>query len=293
MITYAQNFEDVLLERLFCDVDCGFYIDVGAWDPKVHSVTQHFYDKGWRGVNVEPIPSRYQTFLTARPDDVNLNVAVGTEAGRLRFFECPTDSALSTLDENVAASMRARKLPIKEYEVETLTLASIFDDYASGSVEFLKIDVEGFEDRIINNFDFRRYRPRALIIESTLPAVEPPGFDRFDEIDAWSPWEARVLKQGYILAYFDGLNRFYLREEDASLASRLEIPAGIFDHFTPYSELLKLAERDAVIRERDELIAKLRSEIDIINADRENRLQQILTLTEMVKDCQRANEENI
>jgi hypothetical protein len=48
MYTYAQNFEDVMLNRLFHEQASGFYIDVGAWDPNMHSVTKHFYKGGWR-----------------------------------------------------------------------------------------------------------------------------------------------------------------------------------------------------------------------------------------------------
>jgi hypothetical protein len=43
MISYAQNHEDVLLERCFGTQQSGFYVDVGAWEPVLHSVTQHFY----------------------------------------------------------------------------------------------------------------------------------------------------------------------------------------------------------------------------------------------------------
>ena len=39
MISYAQNFEDVLLARAFRNRDRGFYIDVGAWHPVFDSVT--------------------------------------------------------------------------------------------------------------------------------------------------------------------------------------------------------------------------------------------------------------
>ena len=55
MISYAQNFEDVVLDRVFHQVERGRYIDVGGYDPVIDSVTKHFYDKGWSGVNIEPV----------------------------------------------------------------------------------------------------------------------------------------------------------------------------------------------------------------------------------------------
>nr|WP_244600274.1 FkbM family methyltransferase [Afipia felis] len=54
IVSYSQNLEDILLHRALCHVECGFYIDVGANDPVIDSVTKLFYDAGWRGVNVDP-----------------------------------------------------------------------------------------------------------------------------------------------------------------------------------------------------------------------------------------------
>lgn len=274
MLSYAQNFEDVMLQRLFEEVPAGFYVDLGAWDPKLHSVTQHFYDLGWRGVNVEPIKSRYNAFIDARPRDINLNKAVGLVAGTLQFYECIEDSALSTLDAATANSLRERGLSFDGYEVETITLQKIFDQWCPETVDFLKIDIEGFEGKLLNNFDLIKYRPRCLVVEATLPATQPSGFDKFHEVEMWSSWEPKVLSQGYEFVHFDGLNRFYLRSEDAALGSRLTLPPGVFDRFERFADLEK--------------ISALKAEIEIIDADRAARLDQINTLTKMVQELQAA-----
>lgn len=44
----CQNFEDAMLNRLFHEQATGLYIDVGAREPNMHSVTKHFYKDGWR-----------------------------------------------------------------------------------------------------------------------------------------------------------------------------------------------------------------------------------------------------
>ena len=66
MISYSQNFEDVLLNRFFKGKEEGFYIDVGAFDPVFLSDTKHFYDLGWSGINIEPMPSGYEKFCEQR-----------------------------------------------------------------------------------------------------------------------------------------------------------------------------------------------------------------------------------
>ena len=57
-VSYAQNWEDVMLWRALGHVGQGFYVDVGAFSPDEHSVTRAFYDLGWSGINIEPNPQR-------------------------------------------------------------------------------------------------------------------------------------------------------------------------------------------------------------------------------------------
>ena len=90
MISYAQNFEDVVLDRVFHQVERGRYIDVGGYDPVIDSVTKHFYDKGWSGVNIEPVARFHRKFVEQRTRDTNLNVAVGTAVGSVTFHEWAT-----------------------------------------------------------------------------------------------------------------------------------------------------------------------------------------------------------
>ena len=90
LLSYSQNFEDVLLWRALRDVPAGFYIDVGANDPELHSVTKLFYDAGWHGINIEPMPSYLQPFLDQRPRDINLSCAAGAAAGEITLFDVPT-----------------------------------------------------------------------------------------------------------------------------------------------------------------------------------------------------------
>ena len=54
-ISYAQNAEDVRLRRAFRGQAKGFYIDVGANTPVNFSVTKHFYESGWTGIDIQPI----------------------------------------------------------------------------------------------------------------------------------------------------------------------------------------------------------------------------------------------
>jgi hypothetical protein len=83
IVSYSQNAEDVRLWRVFHTIVDGFYVDVGAADPYVDSVTRMFYERGWSGINIEPNPC-FESLAEARTRDVNLRVAVGESDGRPR-----------------------------------------------------------------------------------------------------------------------------------------------------------------------------------------------------------------
>lgn len=67
LISYAPNFEDVVLWRALGDVDQGRYIEVGAGESG--SATRLFYDRGWRGLGVAASESAFSRLTEARPDD--------------------------------------------------------------------------------------------------------------------------------------------------------------------------------------------------------------------------------
>ncbi len=66
-ISYAQNFEDLILMGILREIPNGFYVDVGANHPEQDSVTKIFYDKGWSGINIEPNTVLYNELCIARP----------------------------------------------------------------------------------------------------------------------------------------------------------------------------------------------------------------------------------
>lgn len=85
-ISYAQNLEDVMLYRALKHIKRGFYIDIGASHPVGGSITKAFHDRGWRGINIEPVAEFFELLKQHRPDDINLNLAVGNHQGEAEFF---------------------------------------------------------------------------------------------------------------------------------------------------------------------------------------------------------------
>jgi len=76
-ISYSQFLEDLILFSIFYDVENGFYIDIGANDPNVISVTKSLYIRGWYGINIEPLPDRFRALVKYRKRDINLQIGAG------------------------------------------------------------------------------------------------------------------------------------------------------------------------------------------------------------------------
>ena len=214
-----------MLARAFAGQARGFYIDVGAMDPVSDSVTQHFYALGWHGINIEPSLQHYQHLVAARPRDLNLNVALGEREETREFLDVP-DSGLSRLGEDPPASEAASSPSATLRNVRVTTLAKIWAEHVGGrTVDFLKIDVEGWERHVIAGGDWQRFRPRIVLVEATRPNSAEP---------AWAEWEPDLLGNGYLFAWFDGLNRFYVRREEADLLRHFAVPPNVFDGFMPW-----------------------------------------------------------
>ncbi len=228
-ISYAQNLEDILLHRALGDVNEGFYIDIGANDPLIDSVTKLFYEKGWSGINVEPMTSYYEKLCLDRPRDVNLNVAIGEEQSTQVLYEFP-DTGLSTMVESVAQKHIEDGRSVVKKEIEVKPLYSALKEYlGSGSkdLHFLKIDVEGAEEIVLRGVDFSLVRPWVVVVEATVPTTQ---------IESSLSWEKFLLDADYEFACFDGLNKYYVSKEKAVLKNRLKLPVNVFDEFIRYSE---------------------------------------------------------
>lgn len=221
-VSYSQNSEDVLLWRALGHIKHGFYIDIGANDPVEHSVTKAFYERGWRGISVEPLPSFHQAFEEQRPHDINLAVAAGASDGELTLYDVPAVRGWASPEASVAEMHRAEGHAVAEITVPVRTLISICEEHVQGEIHFLKIDVEGFEGEVLRGMDFARWRPWVLVIEATLPNSRETNH---------ASWEQLVTGQRYRFAWFDGLNRYYVAEEHAELAKALEIQPNVFDEF--------------------------------------------------------------
>ncbi|QNK75212.1 FkbM family methyltransferase [Variovorax sp. PAMC28562] len=222
-VSYAQNYEDVMLRRALLDVEHGFYIDVGAQREESDSVTKAFSLAGWRGINIEPHPGYFEELVRGRPLDINLDVAIGEREGSLTISFID-DTGLSTADDEIAKQHAAAGYAIRTQEVAMLTLAIVWQRHVSAGqpVHFLKVDVEGLEQAVLAGNDWTSNRPWIVLVEATLPN---------SQVENHASWEPMLLDAGYVFVYADGLNRFYVAPEHAERCAAFKYPPNVFDGF--------------------------------------------------------------
>ncbi len=222
-ISYAQNFEDVVLNRALQDVEAGFYIDVGANDPVEDSVTKAFYDKGFVGINIEPEYEFFQKLKDARPNDINLNLAVSYSQKSIQLFVSKIRGWSTTISSTFQDTSRDSFFG-ESITVEAKSLDEICAQNSVKEIHFLKIDVEGAEKDVLQSFSFT-IKPWIVVVEATLPN---------SNIDASSSWEYILTNNNYTFVYFDGINKFYLSDEKQELKPYFAYPPNVLDDFIIY-----------------------------------------------------------
>jgi len=190
-VTYSSNHEDQILDILTGKKDKGFYIDIGANDPNHISNTKKFYQRGWSGINIEPSLECYGNLLKYRPRDINLHTAIGE--GEQDYHE-PSHSGghlSSTFSKKVFEELGMATVPHRVKKMKMTPLTEIFESHVRGrEVDFMSIDVEGYEDEVLKSNDWTKFKPKVLCIERW-------GFHVF-------------LKQfGYKFIMYDGSNSYF------------------------------------------------------------------------------------
>jgi FkbM family methyltransferase len=227
--SFAQNFEDVLLRRALRDVEDGRYVDVGAGHPTHHSVTKLFYDAGWSGINVEPLPGLAQRLVADRPRDVTVHAAVTSQpVEEIELTVVDSWDELSTTSTTRAEAMREEGRALSTVRVPVARLDDLLSAQQWPDLHFLKIDVEGAELEVLRTIDLGHTRPWVVLLEVVAGGTEA---SQRDDI------RRHMEDAGYVHAWFDGLNDFFVAKEHSErLLPSFKVPVNITDDFVIASE---------------------------------------------------------
>ena len=166
--SYAQDGEDLILERLITKASPGFYVDIGAHHPFRFSNTYLFYRQGWKGLAVDPAPGFARQYRKCRPRDIVIEAGVGNTDSSMTYYQFD-EPALNTFSPEEA---KLKNNPpyrlIGTSQVQIKRLSSLLDQHlpCDQMIDFMTIDAEGFECEILLSNNWEKYRPTILLVET-------------------------------------------------------------------------------------------------------------------------------
>lgn len=166
--SFSQMGEDRILSVIFAKKKNGFYVDVGAYHPKLYSNTYLLYLQGWNGINIDPMPNSMRLFDKTRPRDINLEIAIAKENKKMEYYIF-NEPALNGFSKNISKSRHAKgpyKI-IRKTNFIAHSLNEILKKYVTRNreIDLLNIDVEGFDLSVLQSNDWEKFVPKVIVVE--------------------------------------------------------------------------------------------------------------------------------
>jgi FkbM family methyltransferase len=162
--SFSQYGEDAVILNFFylhSRLRNGFYVDIGAFDPVQYSNTYHLHRRGWRGINIDIVADRIKKFAAVRPEDNNVLAAIGDEEGELEVFGHPQWASMTTVDKTFAANIQSYSMGM----LKSRTLENILREFNVKHIDYMNIDVEGFEMKVLSSLDPSKYGISLFTVE--------------------------------------------------------------------------------------------------------------------------------
>ena len=157
--------EDTEVINYFKNKTKGFYVDVGCYHPIHRNNTYLLYKKNWNGINIDTSQFSIDLFDYMRPNDLNYNCAISNKNEIIKLFYQKELSQLSTT-ESIQAEMVFQG-NIKEKVIQAFTLDEILNKskYKNSKIDFLDIDVEGADLKVLEGLSFEKFKPELICVE--------------------------------------------------------------------------------------------------------------------------------
>ena len=198
--------EDIFVRRFFKNKTKGFYVDVGCYHPIKGSLTYYLFKKGWKGLNVDLSKVSVDLFKISRPDDYNINGAITDFDGDTDYYE----SGVINQQNSLILDNKKKKIKIKAYKLNTL-----LNDFKISEVDYLNIDVEGNEFKVISSFNFEKFHPKLISIEQNIYNSEKLFNEECHKL---------LLSKNYFLASKIGVTCIYIdKKYEESISSIMSI----------------------------------------------------------------------
>lgn len=172
-ISFSRSGDDIQLMKLINNSTPGVYIDIGSWHPIKASNTYYFYLRNWRGICIDPNPELAALYKKLRPKDLFINAGIGNSNEKLEYcmFE---ESSMNTFSQNFINSNNLNSKIVKKIKVPIFSLKDVLDKNLKKEdrLDFFDIDVEGFDLEVLKTNDWKKYRPKIIVVESDVNIKE-------------------------------------------------------------------------------------------------------------------------
>ena len=163
--SYSMDNEDTAVLNYFKNKKNGFYVDVGCYHPLHRNNTYLLHKQNWNGINIDTSEFSIDLFNFIRPKDLNYNCAISNKNEIIKLFYQKKLSQLTTTEINQAKTVFQGN--IKEKEIQAYTLDNILNKskYKGIIIDFLDIDVEGADLKVLKGLSFDKYKPELVCVE--------------------------------------------------------------------------------------------------------------------------------
>ena len=163
-ISYSFNAVDLIIDYIFKNKNNGFYLDVGSQHPISNNNTYLLFKRGWSGINIDLDEKNIDLFNTARPNDINLNLAISSDISEKKLYFYHDKSPINTLNKVVSDFQTATVKEIKR--IKTTTLDIVLQSLKlNNKIDYMNLDVEGHEMDIFKAFNLSLYKPNIISVE--------------------------------------------------------------------------------------------------------------------------------
>ena len=167
-VFYSNWGIDMMADEFFKKKSKGFYIDVGCHQPIINNNTYRLYRRGWSGINIDLDFNTIDMFDFFRKNDLNIEAGVSNSVEEKELYFFHNRSAVNTLSkESGSKAKEVRK-------IKTTTLNKIIENsrYKDSEIDYISIDVEGHELSVLEGLDFKKYKPKLVVLELIDPSIK-------------------------------------------------------------------------------------------------------------------------
>jgi FkbM family methyltransferase len=170
-MTYYSQFEQdkTAHQMFFQNTPKGYFVDIGAHDGTTFSNSKFFEELGWNGVCIEPNPKIFDILQSTRKCKC-VKKAIADKVGTAQFFQIlgEADMLSGLADEFNQRGIENINRNVQNNEFEYIDVElDLFDNIVdSTTIDFLSLDTEGNELKILQTIDFDKYDIKVITVEN-------------------------------------------------------------------------------------------------------------------------------